>query len=232
MRPPTNLEYEKACRGPRAFAREEDAWAADACAPAAGLPVVKDPSAVAAQAGAEPAGASYWGIRQLSLSGCVHEWPGTIGNGVKTMALDFKGRTATDRRTSRQTGRQPPPLASGSTWPGRRTGRRTDLPDRLLDLSVRDRAREHNIEAIDGDRTGRYGARAVRTAPVRLDPNAPLKMERLPRMAGYDVVVFPFSGTFKNTGDKPLRVELAAPLPDACFPEGAGTRALRRSRRP
>jgi len=89
LRPPTNLEYEKSCRGPRAVARAEDAWTGTTTAPAAGL--LADGCVTA------PAGASYWGIRELALSGCVQEWPATVQNELPTpthkkgAGCEFKG---------------------------------------------------------------------------------------------------------------------------------------------
>jgi hypothetical protein len=77
-----------------------------------------------------------------------------------------------------------------------------------------------------GDRTGRYGSHAVRTAPVRQDKESPLQVNPLPHLIGYDIGIFELSGQFKNAGDKPLQVELATTLPEACFPEGAASRAF------
>jgi hypothetical protein len=77
-----------------------------------------------------------------------------------------------------------------------------------------------------GDRTGRYGSHAVRTAPVTQDRDSPLQVNPLPHLIGYDIGVFELVGQFKNAGDKPLRVELETTLPEACFPGGAASRAF------
>jgi len=55
--------------GPREVKRDEDAWATAVRAPAAGIPK----EALAGQKAVDD-GPSYWGIRELSLSGNVQEW--------------------------------------------------------------------------------------------------------------------------------------------------------------
>jgi formylglycine-generating enzyme required for sulfatase activity len=145
LRPITDLEYEKACRGPRVVARSEDAWAQDACAPATGLP---------AEALAE-AGASFWGIRGLSLSGCVHEWPGIIfennyGRGFKGTHGDGRPVAPPDWPVACSIGGNygDPNSGDTATWVS------PDDMDRSIAIG----------EGLIFDRTGRYGARAVRTA--------------------------------------------------------------------
>ena len=214
LRPPTALEYEKACRGPRDFVGEQDAWAEGACAPAEGLP-----------APAATPRASYWGIRGLSLSGCVHEWPGTIGNGMARMALDFKGTHGNG--TPESPADWPLSTAFGEwfymSW---ESGGGT-IGFRNIGIWVNPfemgRVRDEWM-AIDADRTGRYGARAVRTAPFKEDPNSPLQVDRLPDLRGHGIGIFYLSGRFRNDSDKLLKLELAAGLPDACFPEGISSR--------
>jgi len=152
LRPPTDLEYEKACRGPRAVARGEEAWSAGICAPSPGIgkglvPDLPD----------NDAGASYWGIRGLSLSGCVQEWPGIIfdndeyGSGYKGM--HGEGRTAPPEDW-------PTACSIGAIYGVRNCG---DVATWLVPADL-DRAVILG-EGLIFDRTGRYGARAVRTAP-------------------------------------------------------------------
>ena len=93
LRPITDLEYEKACRGPREVARDEDAWAAGVCAPAARPRADWTP--------APPA--SYWGIRELSLTGIPFEWPQVVRN---ERGSDSRGHTARERSRGRLTGRR------------------------------------------------------------------------------------------------------------------------------
>ena len=221
LRPPTNLEYEKACRGPRAVARGADAWTPAICAPAAGLDksVLGEPPAVGP-------GPSYWGIRELSLSGCVQEWPAVIQNerateGQKGVGVGIRGLH----------GNGSPEIPAewpwnafaewfyGGIWRiwGYGTVGHWVRPDQLNNMPW---------EQMDGSRTGRYGARAVRTAPTIEDPNAPLQIDALPKLADADVGIFYLAGAFRNDSAKPLKVEIATPLPDACFPGGAAARAF------
>ena len=215
LRPPTNLEYEKACRGPRAVARGADAWTPAACAPAAGLDtsVLDSPSAVGP-------GPSYWGIRELSFSGCVQEWPAVIQNEFGA-GVGYKGQHGNGSPWAPE---EWPWSAfgdgfSGGIWRngGYGTVGQWINATELISLPW---------EVMDGSRTGRYGVHAARTATIQADVNAPLQIDALPNLAVADVGIFYLSGGFRNDGDKPLKVEMAAPLPDACFPEGAASRAF------
>ncbi|MDP6631000.1 MAG: hypothetical protein QGH29_08495 [Kiritimatiellia bacterium] len=208
LRPPTSLEYMKAARGPRRFVKEEDAWREGICAPAAGLP----PVAVR--------GASYWGIRGLSTSGSCHEWPGTVANGVKDAGLAFDGRHGEG------TGERiwPSSVSSGfgdwfyQAWEANgSTHGFTQIGFWVFPEEITRATRQ--IELLDGDRTGRYGARAVRTAPVRKDADAMLQVELIPNLLGYDLCIFELAGTLKNDG-KAQQVKVVTPLPDTCFPNG------------
>jgi hypothetical protein len=76
------------------------------------------------------------------------------------------------------------------------------------------------------ERTGRYGARAARNAPVTVDPSSPLQFDPLPDLRGNDIAIFDLTGRYNNTSDKPLKVELKTALPEACFPDGAASRVF------
>ncbi len=221
LRPPTNLEYEKACRGPRAVARAADAWTPAMCAPAAGI----DASALEAPSAAGP-GPSYWGIRELSLSGCVQEWPAVFQNEPAT-----KGQKGTCSGYGGTHGSGSPTIPDD--WPY------TFFGDWYYGGIWRCwgygtvghwiNADEYDgmpWETMDGERCGRYGARAVRTAPVSVAANAMLQIDALPKLTGIDIGVFYLSGRLNNTSDNPLNVELSAPLSDVCFLDGAASRAL------
>ncbi len=224
LRPLTNLEYEKACRGPRAVARAKDAWAPATCAPAAGLP--KD---VLTGATASRPGPSYWGIRDLSLSGCVQEWPAAIQNELPTpehkkgAGCGFKG---THGSGSPEAPEDWPWTAFGDWYYGG-IWRLKGYGNVGNWIAISDLGRMPGYwESVDASRTGRYGARAVRTAPFKVDPNAPFDLDPLPSMGGFDIGIFHLSGRFRNDGGEPLRVELVSTLPDGCFPEGAASRAF------
>jgi len=211
LRLPTNLEYEKACRGPREVAQAEAAWTPEACRPAAGI----GPFDSAWTNGSY--GASYWGIYGLSLSGNLLEWPGVF---QRWSARDFAGSHG-----------EGSPWAPGD-WPWSAVGESvakgqwfgTENTAIWLDPFQMERTMGA-WEAVDAGRTGRFGARLTRTAPSDQAMN-PMRMAALPNMRGFDVVIFPLSGSFRNDGESPLEVELVAPLPDVCFPEGAASRVF------
>jgi hypothetical protein len=211
LRPMTDLEYEKACRGPREVARAEDAWADGVCAPTAGLaPGVVPPLPELDN------GASYWGIRGLSILGCRQEWPGTVSD--DQYGFRFKG--------SHSTGATDLP----ADWPeicafGQHYGYKEFVNVGVWILPT-DLDNVGYWEPFSFDRTGRFGARAVRTAPFRQDDSSALQFDALPNLRGYDVAIFPLSGRFRNDSDKEIKVELSSGLADTCFPEGAASRAF------
>lgn len=160
LRPPTNLEYEKACRGPRAPAKGKDAWSAESTAPVAAL--------VAGGQVAPASGASYWGIRELSLSGCVQEWPATILNELpspehkKGAGCGFKG---THGSGTPEAPEDWPWTAFGDLHYGGIWRNRAYSDVGIWVLSAELNRLRSKWWILDSDRTGRYGARAVRTAP-------------------------------------------------------------------
>jgi hypothetical protein len=222
LRPLTKLEYEKACRGPRAAARDEDAWAPGACAPAAGLaqfvPSLSPQDAPATGRLAWP-GPSYWGIRDLSQSGAIIEWPAVMiedGRG-------FSGRHGT--------GSPDAPggwvFTSRGEWYALGSWQGFPLSEVGVWLLTEDYNRmPGDIGEYISTRSGRYGARAVRTAVGRADKDLPLQVDALPNMVGYDLAVVNVSGRFRNAADKPLKVELASALPASYFLGGAASRSF------
>ncbi|MBM4164244.1 MAG: hypothetical protein FJ222_07365 [Lentisphaerae bacterium] len=221
LRMPTNLEYEKACRGPRAVATGAEAWMPATCAPAAGIDksVLNEPTAMGP-------GPSYWGIRELSLSGCIQEWPSLMHN--EPAVINAKRDRVLKITWVHGIGSASIP----ENWPPTTGEWYYQGSWRLWSYGTMghwvaaDELNRMQYGRIDGGRTGRYGARAVRTAPVQVDPNAMLQIDELPRMAGADVGVFHLTGRFNNTGDRPLNLELAIPIPDVCFLDGPASRAF------
>ncbi|MEI6148320.1 MAG: hypothetical protein WCS01_04430 [bacterium] len=241
LRPITDLEYEKACRGPREVASEADAWGAAVCAPASGLPINSNAGSGTTAAASPP---SYWGIRELSLSGIPFEWPwvvrnepgflfkGTHGEGALAGPADFSrpqlGSVGWCFWASRGDG----VLAWPADWP-----LENPVGDVFGDwlgwghmigfwLVPSDMSRIWEVRDAFGDRTGRYGSHAARTAPVMQDKDSPLQVNPLPHLIGCDIGIFELAGQFKNAEDKPLRVELETTLPESCFPGGAASRAF------
>jgi formylglycine-generating enzyme required for sulfatase activity len=197
LRPITDLEYEKACRGARAVARAADAWADGICAPAAGLA----PGTVTPLPRLDH-GASYWGIRGLSLTGCKQEWPGTVSDGQ--YGFRFTGVHSTGA------------TEIPADWPkvcafGQHYGYREFLHVGVWLLPT-DLDNLPHWEPFSFDRTGRYGARAVRTAPFRPDESSTLQINAFPNLFGYDVGIFDLTGRFRTDSDQAIGVDNTFPM--------------------
>lgn len=117
---------------------------------------------------APPAGASYWGIRELSLSNCVQEWPATIQNGLPTpehkkgAGCGFKG---THGDGTPEAPEDWPWTAFGDWHYGGIWRNRAYSDVGIWVLSSELDRLPSKWWILDSDRTGRFGARAVRTAP-------------------------------------------------------------------
>ena len=210
LRPLTDMEYEKACRGPRVVARAEDAWSAAACARADGLEKVN-------LAAGSPV-ASYWGIRELSLTGIPFEWPLTFHN---ELGLVFEGThgngTPQGREDWMEVGDSGQPYEDRMGW-GTQLGVWIDPSDvGFIPMG--------HLPGPFGDRTGRYGVHVGRTAPTLQNEDSPLQVTHLPDMTGYDVGIFHLAGSFRNEGAQPVKVDVDG-LPGACFVEGAASRVF------
>ena len=191
LRPMTELEYEKACRGPQEPLPYETT-------------------------------ASYWGFRDLNLgmvygrvvsvaTPAARAFAGTHGLGTTALPADW-----------------PPPKADGVMRRGSGCS--------LAQVSLR---RPYGIDENPDLQHGRLpdpifdGWRGVRTAPggavnAGALPRAGfrLEMDPLPDLRTPDVIVFYLSGRFRNDSDQSLKVEVTTPMPEACFPEGAASRAF------
>ena len=235
LRPPSDLEYDKSCRGPRAVARAEEAWAPGICAPAAGLPsfvsgqIRKD---VPPERRAFWPGASYWGIQDLSMSGCVLEWPVVANNNPVTVKEKYAKGFWKEYNGTHGNGS---PELPDATWGWSAWGEwymhgwgqwafhgRSLIAFWFPVTEFGEMVGRHP----EMDRTGRYGARAARNAPVTVDPSSPLVFDPPPDLRGNDIAIFDLTGRYNNTSDKPLKVELKTALPDACFPDGAASRVF------
>jgi formylglycine-generating enzyme required for sulfatase activity len=221
LRPLTNLEYEKACRGPRAVAKEEEAWAPGACAPAAGLaqfvPSIGGHQVTTTGRLAWP-GLSYWGIRDMSQSGAVIEWPAVVIEDGREFTPNHGtgspnppgGWVFTSRGEWMRYMWQGFPLSQIGIWV---------LPEDCTSLPG-------DIGAYSSTRTGRYGARAVRTAAGRSNADAPLQVAPLPELTGFDLAIVNLAGQYKNEGDQPVKVTLDSALPVESFPFGVTSRTF------
>jgi formylglycine-generating enzyme required for sulfatase activity len=235
LRPPSDLEYDKSCRGPRAVARAEEAWAPGTCAPAAGLPsfvsgqMRKD---VLPERRAFWPGASYWGIQDLSMSGCVHEWPFVANN--NPVRMGYAAEPAGMWRKYNGSHGSGSPEVPDATWEWTAWGEWYERSYGQWTYQGRDHciaywSPANEFSKLMGglwDRTGRYGARAARNPPIKVDPSSPLELDQPPDLRGNDIAIFDLTGRYNNTNDKPLKVELKTALPDACFPDGTASRVF------
>jgi len=190
LRPMTELEFEKAWRGPRKPVPDET-------------------------------GPGYWGIRELASDGLSQRMV-SVGSPV---GLQFAGTHGNGS------------LSLPKDWP---QGTHPAVAQRGDDWEVRPAYGEGIGGARPSIRRGVYAAeggeswRGVRTAPAVAAVAKPatggvgftLELEPLPAMGDQDVAIFRLAGKFHNSGDQALPVELNSPLPDACFPEGAASRAF------
>ena len=182
LRPMTELEYEKACRGPLLPVPDEYAWGTvtisattaigadgtgadtatggncnySVCTPDGPYRVGIYATGTSTR---EQAGASYWGI--MELSGNVYERPVTIGHAT---GRTFTGLTGDGLLT---TGGD----ANVSLWPGTDAGgagfRGGDWSDTAVYARASDRV---NAALVNAARGNYFGWRAVRPAPSGVGP--------------------------------------------------------------
>ncbi len=191
LRPMTELEYEKACRGPLEPRPNETA-------------------------------AAYWGFRELNLgmvygrvvsvaTPAARAFAGTHGPGTTALPADWPPPKA-DGTMSRGSGCSLGPVSSRRPYAtGEDTARQSGrLPNPVFN-----------------------GWRGVRTAPAAPAvagalPRAGFRLELdpLPDLRALDVSVFYLSGRFHNDTDQSMKVEVTTPMPAACFPQGAASRAF------
>jgi hypothetical protein len=177
-------------------------------------------------------GASYWGIQDLSMSGCVHEWPFVANN--NPVRMGYAAEPAGMWRKYNGSHGSGSPELPDATWPWTAWGEWYERRHGQWMYQGRDHciaywSPANEFSKLMGglwDRTGRYGARAARNAPVTVDPSSPLELDPPPDLRGNDIAIFDLTGRFSNTSDKPLKVELKTALPDACFPDGAASRVF------
>jgi hypothetical protein len=191
----TELEFEKACRGPRE-------------------PVPNE---------ARP---SFWGIRRLSDGGAIEY---TISAGRAARGLGFTG--------THGRGTLPQPADWPESMGNRGAGRSVRIGGHHGFVRTSDR---QCIEFHAYGMEGQIGFRCVRTAPPEAGQARPavvggegaprklfaLELDPPPDLRESDCSIFYLAGRFRSGSDKALQIELTSPLPDACFPEGAASRAF------
>jgi len=185
LRPMTELEFEKACRGTLAAVPDEYAWGTTGITGAANITNGGTNCETSNTAGANAvgnfnanvqgpmrvgvfatggsarlqAGATYYGI--MEMSGNVHERPVTVGNGSSRLFTGISGDGATSANGN----------ANESAWPGLSAGevlsdgggfRGGDWTSNVVELRVSQRF--HAVYAYQ-PRDYHYGGRGCRVAP-------------------------------------------------------------------
>ncbi len=180
LRPMTELEFEKACRGPRTPVANEFAWGSTNITQATGIANAGAANETAANAEANavygghanvqgplrvgcmgmgsgnrvPAGAGYWGM--LGLSGNLFEYAVTVGNAAGRAFTGLHGNGVLDALGDATVTNWPGFDATGAGWRDGGWAHGSSLmrtSERLVAVSTGD-ARHHS-----------YGGRGVRSAP-------------------------------------------------------------------
>ncbi|MBM4162985.1 MAG: hypothetical protein FJ222_00835 [Lentisphaerae bacterium] len=198
LRPMSELEYEKACRGP-------------------------------GQPNPDEVGPGYWGIRLLNLGGPFQQTV-SVGDAIGRRFAGTHGRGVTKAPAD-----WPPPEGNGIMLRGACFGNQASQA-RTSYRSKTSTSRAILDQAVSLPSNDFEGWRGARTAPAlaptaakkEKEPlsNSQLELDPLPDLRNADIIVFYLAGQFRNAESKALKVELASPLPDACFPEGPASRAF------
>lgn len=183
LRPMTELEFEKACRGPLTPVADEHAWGTVDITAQTGHSGTENGTETATPSGANccynnnmggpvragiyatngatraAAGASYWGI--MELSGNLWERPVTIGNANGRAFTGLHGNGALTTNGD----------ADASNWPGTDASGTEFRGGNWYDGSVRARASDRDLAAyVYAGRYYSFGGRAVRSAPSGVGP--------------------------------------------------------------
>jgi len=200
LRPITELEYEKACRGPR-------------------QPVANEvgPGYWGIQ-NLNVGGVIGYTVSAGSVVG--RGFKGSHGRGTPVLPSDWP---ATFAGLMTRGGGMALKIGYDSEWDLVRTSFRQG---RVLGAESGDQRFGYDSGAPF---VGFRGVRSAPVAPGREMKSATgckVEVDPLPDLAQPDIGIFYLSGRFHNAGDKAQKVELTAGLPDACFPEGMASRSF------
>jgi hypothetical protein len=206
LRPMTELEYEKACRGPRAPVPNE--------APASywGIRNLNVGTTIGRTVSAgDPVGRRFAGTHGSGTAARPGDWPPSDATGV----MDRGGGLGVEVPRIYTSTRQEARVDNDGTGAQR-------LPNRYFSgwRGVRTALKQSGTFA-----SGQAPKREIATARK---PAAGFKLDLnpLPDLRAADIGIFYLSGSCHNGGSKALKVELSSLLPDVCFPEGVASRTF------
>jgi formylglycine-generating enzyme required for sulfatase activity len=200
LRPMTELEYEKACRGPRQPVANEVG---------PGYWGIQDLNVGAVFGYTISAGSAmgrgFKGSHGRGTPALPSDWPATFA-GLMTRGGGLALRTAYD-----------------SEWDLVRTSFRLS---RVLGAESGDQAFSYDAGAPFAGLRGVRSAPVVTGAEKKSVTGCKVEVDALPNLVHPDIGIFYLSGRFHNAGDKAQKVELTSGLPEACFPEGVASRTF------
>ena len=200
LRPMTELEYEKACRGPR------DPQPNEAGPSVWGIRNLNvGEMIIFVVSAADPAGRSFTGAHGSGIPGLPADWPG------------LNARGATKRGAPLSAGAEGGPFDAVRISFRQRPASDNEGESTGVDGSFR---------GWRGVRTAPNLKPAPAVGEKKTAENFKLELDPLPSLGDADIAVFYLAGRFHNGSDEPVQAEVATALPDACFPEGAASRTF------
>jgi formylglycine-generating enzyme required for sulfatase activity len=202
LRPMTELEYEKACRGSR------DPQPNEAGPSVWGIRNLNVGEMITfVVSAANPAGRSFSGTHGSGIPGLPADWPG------------LNARGATKRGAPLSAGAEPYTGAFDLLRISFRQGPASDNEGESTGVDGR-------FRGWRGVRTVPNLKPAPTAGEKKAAENFKLEIDPLPSLGDADIAVFYLAGRFHNGSDEPVQAEVSTPLPDACFPEGAASRTF------
>jgi formylglycine-generating enzyme required for sulfatase activity len=196
LRPMTELEYEKACRGPRAPQPDEAApsyW---------GIPHLNMGEMIMFVVSvATPAGRNFTGSHGNGTPALRADWPSRLARGVAKRAAG---------------------LSSSSGYFGPFEFPRISYRQRP---AWEDEGKSTGVDGYFYGWRGVRTAPVLANNGRKGDGSV-LELDPLPDLSSADVGVFYLSGRFRSGSEQAQKVEVMTPLPEVCFPDGAASRTF------
>jgi len=201
LRPMSELEFEKACRGPRDPVPEETGpsyWNITSfpggAGPGAQWPAHRRHTDRAVTV-ANPEGRGFKGTHGRGTWTLPADWPqeDAVGAGFRGGGMSMPGSRLSDR------------LYAGYADPRRRPY--------CSFRCVRTAPKGEDQVVVLGADSG-------------MGDGSVLALEPLPDLRGFDISILQLTGSFQSIADQPQQVVLSSPLPESCFQGGAGVLSL------